>query len=76
MFRVHLKEQPPHNYREAFADADEKRRLKVLFDHLQDEGFIMINTCSATLSTPMGEDEIDALVGALETGFLKLTGKS
>ena len=48
----------------------------MLLDHLQDEGFIMINTCSATISTPMGEDEIDGLVGALETGFLKLTGRS
>ena len=76
MFRVHLKEQPPRNYREAYADADEKRRLKVLLDHLRDEGFIMINTCSATISTPMGEDEIDELVGALETGFLNLIGKS
>jgi glutamate-1-semialdehyde 2,1-aminomutase len=69
MFRVHLKKLPPRNYREAFQDADEKRRLKVLLDHLQNEGFIMINTCSATISTPMGTDEIDALVDALETGF-------
>jgi glutamate-1-semialdehyde 2,1-aminomutase len=69
MFRVHLKNLPPRNYREAFQDADEKRRLNVLLDHLQDEGFIMINTCSAAISTPMGTDEIDALVDALETGF-------
>jgi glutamate-1-semialdehyde 2,1-aminomutase len=69
MFRVHLKKLPPRNYREAFQDADEKRRLNVLLDHLQDEGFIMINTCSAAISTPMGTDEIDALVDALETGF-------
>jgi glutamate-1-semialdehyde 2,1-aminomutase len=69
MFRVHLKPQPPRNYREAFADAGEKRRLGALLDHLTDEGFIMINTCSATISTPMGTGEVDALVDALERGF-------
>ena len=30
---------------------------------------MMINTCSATISTPMGEAEIDALVAALRSGF-------
>ena len=29
----------------------------------------MINTLSATVSTPMGEAEIDALVAAIENGF-------
>jgi glutamate-1-semialdehyde 2,1-aminomutase len=73
MFRVHLKKRPPRNYREAFADNREKAQLKVLLDHLQDAGFIMINTCSATISTPMGTDEIDPLVDAMESGFTKLS---
>lgn len=72
MLRVHLKERPPRNYREAFMTPEENRRLKLLLDHLFDEGFLMINTCSATISTPMGESEIDALVAALESGFLKV----
>jgi len=76
MFRVHLKPEPPRNYREAFAAAEEQRRLKLLLDHLFDSGFIMINTCSATLSTAMGEAEIDALVAAMERGFAKLAAAS
>ncbi|MEN8238626.1 MAG: aspartate aminotransferase family protein [Actinomycetota bacterium] len=72
MFRVHLKERPPRDYREAFADEKEKRQLKALLRHLEDAGFIMINTCSATISTPMGTEEIDALVDAMESGFAKL----
>jgi glutamate-1-semialdehyde 2,1-aminomutase len=72
MFRVHLKDRPPRNYREAFTDTEDTRRLGVLLDHLTDEGFIMINTCSATISTPMGTAEVDALVSALETGFTKI----
>ena len=73
MFRVHLKKRPPRNYREAFSDDAEKRRLSMLLRHLEDAGFLMINTCSATMSTPMGTDEIDALVEAMESGFTKLT---
>ncbi|MEM7202267.1 MAG: aspartate aminotransferase family protein [Planctomycetota bacterium] len=72
MFRVHLKPHPPTNYREAFMTPDENRQLLILLDHLFDEGFMMINTCSGTISTPMTETEIDALVAAVATGLTKL----
>ncbi len=72
MFRVHLKERAPLNYRDAFLNPDESRQLLVLLDHLFDSGFMMINTCSGAVSTAMGEAEIDALVAAIETGFGKL----
>ena len=73
MFRVHLKPQPPRNHREAFTTPEEAARLATLLDHLFDEGFLMINTCSATLSTAMGESEIDALIAAVDTGLHKLS---
>ncbi len=69
MFRVHMKARPPRNFREAYMTRDEIARLKVMLDHLFDDGFLMINTCSGTLSTPMTETEIDALIGSIETGF-------
>ena len=72
MFRVHMKANPPRNFREAYLTPDEKARLQVLIDHLFDEGFVMINTCTATLSTPMTETEIDALVSAIGSGFEKI----
>ncbi len=72
MFRVHLKARPPRDYREAFTTPEENRQLKRLLDHLFAEGFMMINTCSATISTPMGESEVDALVAAMRSGFEKL----
>ncbi len=72
MFRVHLKEAPPVNYREAFSPPEELRRLTVLLDHLFAEGLIVINTCSFTISTPMGEPEIETLVTAMKGGFEKL----
>jgi len=76
LFRVHFKERPPRNYREAFMSPEENVLLKKMLDHLFDEGFLMINTCSGALSTPMGEAEIDALVAAMEGGFRMLQGSS
>ncbi len=72
MFRLHLKDRPPMNYREAFATPEESRQLKLLLDHLFEAGFMMINTCSATMSTPMGDAEIDSLVAAMKSGFVKV----
>jgi glutamate-1-semialdehyde 2,1-aminomutase len=72
MFRVHMKEEAPKDFREAFLTPEENQKLTMLLDHLFDAGFLMINTCSAALSTPMTETEIDALVNAIKTGFQKL----
>ncbi len=69
MFRVHLKPRPPRNYREAFTDPNEGRLLRALLEHLLQEGFILINTGSAAVSTAMGEDEIDGLVEAVRGWF-------
>jgi glutamate-1-semialdehyde 2,1-aminomutase len=72
LFRVHVKASPPNNYREAFWNAEERRQLTQLLGHLFDEGITMINTCSAAMSTAMGEAEIDALVSAMKRGFAKI----
>ena len=72
MFRVHLKADPPVEYRSAWQDAEEVRNIKFLIDHLYDNGFMMINTCSAALSTVLGEAEVDQMVEVLAQGFEKL----
>ncbi|MEL7473519.1 MAG: aspartate aminotransferase family protein [Planctomycetota bacterium] len=76
MFRVHMKPTVPRNFREAFLSPEENERLKLLLDHLFDDGFVMINTCTAALSTPMGEDDIDALVASLRRGFEMLVARA
>jgi glutamate-1-semialdehyde 2,1-aminomutase len=73
MFRVHMKEEAPRDFREAFLTPEENQKLTMLLDHLFDAGFLMINTCSAALSTPMTETEIDALVSAIKSGLKGLT---
>jgi len=72
MFRVHMKPTAPRNYREAHTTPEENARLGALLDHLFDHGCIMINTCTAALSTPMTEAEIDHLVAAMESGLAKI----
>jgi glutamate-1-semialdehyde 2,1-aminomutase len=72
MLRLHMKPKLPSNYREAFTSPEESHRLALMLDHLFDAGFITINTCALTISTVMGESEIDALVDAISIGFRKL----
>ena len=69
MLRVHMKRESPNDYREAYATPDESKRLKALLAHLFDRGVILINSGTATLSTPMTEAEIDTLVDAFRSGF-------
>lgn len=76
MFRIHVKPKPPRDYREAYTTPEENKRVKTLLNHMFDEGFILINSCSAAISTPMTEVEIDALVAALRTGLQKLASMS
>ncbi len=69
LFRVHLKERPPRNYREAYLEPPERHALGILIDHLTDSGFIVINTCSAAMSTVTGDAEVDAFVAAIGEGL-------
>ncbi|MEE4253157.1 MAG: aspartate aminotransferase family protein [Desulfuromusa sp.] len=72
IFRVHMKEKAPNNYREAFMNEQEHRLLKVMLDHLFDNGLMMINTCSGALSTAMTQKEIDILAESMLGGFRKI----
>ncbi len=71
LFRIHMKAQPPANYREAYNSPMEARMVRVLLDHMFRNGVMMINTCSGTLSTPMTGAEIDILAETLLEGFRK-----
>ena len=72
MFRLHLRETAPTEYRSTFQDAQEVTKIKQLVQFLYDQGFMMINTCSAALSTAMNEAEIDLLAESVEQGLRTL----
>jgi glutamate-1-semialdehyde 2,1-aminomutase len=64
MFRMHLRSTPPRDYRSLFPSPGESEALRLFIDGLYDAGIVMIHTGTGTLSTPMGEAEIDALAEA------------
>lgn len=69
MFRLHMKSEPPQNYRAAFATPDQARKLKLLLDYAFDHGVMLIGTGSGALSTAMTEKEIDVLAQVMLDGF-------
>lgn len=69
MFRVHMKADVPENYRATFTSAAEAKLINRLLDHLFENGVIMIETCSGTLSTAMTTYEIDRLADVMLSGF-------
>ena len=71
MFRIHLKPEPPRNYREMFMTAAEENQRQALLNHLVDHGVLLVDTCSGMLSTPMSEKEIEVLAIAV-LGALRL----
>jgi len=72
MFRIHLQLEPPTNYRSVMLTAVQTKAHKLLLDHLFDSGFLMIETCSGTLSTAMTKVEIDRFSQTVLDGMRKL----
>lgn len=69
MFRIHLRSSPPRDYREAYNGPQDAARVKLVLDHLFESGFLMINSFSGTISTPMSEREIDLLAEEVLNAF-------
>lgn len=69
ILRIHLKPEPPANYRESYVGPAEAKVVRALLDYLFDHGIMLINTLSATLSTPMQGPEIDTLTEAVAGGL-------
>ena len=72
MFRVHMKPEPPMDYRTAYMSSTQQQQITWLVNHLFESGFMMINTCTAALSTVMNRDHIDQLTAKLSDGFRQL----
>ena len=76
MFRIHLKENAPENYREAYQPHAEKVLIKELMDFMYyQENILLINTCSCMFSTVIGQKEIDRLSEGFERAFKALKPK-
>ena len=74
MLRVHMKPEPPTDYRSSYPTAEESRALKRFVDGLYDAGILAIHTGAFALSTPMGEAEIDRLAEAVLSSLRRAAG--
>ncbi len=72
MFRLHLKSSHGAEYRSNYQTRDEAARVGRLVNYMYDHGCMMINTCSAALSTVTTRAEIDRLCETLEAGLKSL----
>ena len=68
-FRIHMKAEPPTDYRSAFPTPAEQRASKIFIDSLYDEGVLIVSTGTGFLSTPMGESEVEHLAEAVRTSL-------
>ena len=66
LFRVHMRTEAPTTYREAFALPAQARSLKRLAGFMLERGVIMPASSTSSLSTAMGEAELQHLTGAFE----------
>ena len=72
LFRVHMKAEPPTDYRSSFPAAGEAEALRRFIDGLYDAGIAPIHTGTIALSTAMGEAEIDRLAEAVLSSLRKV----
>ena len=72
LFRIHLKDKAPTNYRETHSSDKASKALAVFIDELYDQGIMMIHTAGGTLSTPMDESVIDRFSEAVYKSLCKI----
>jgi glutamate-1-semialdehyde 2,1-aminomutase len=70
-FRIHMKAEPPRDYRHAWPSPREKEAERAFIRSLYDNGILIVSTGTGFLSTPMGRDEIERLAEAVELSLRK-----
>lgn len=72
LFRIHMRADPPVDYRSAYQDQEAVRRLNRFIDGVYDGGIMMLNTAAGALSTAMGVPEIDRLAEVVQNSLRNL----
>lgn len=76
MFRIHLTEKPPVNYREAYQPKEVSGVINEILDFMYyEERILMINTLSCMFSTALTEGDVDKLSDGLLRAFKLLKPK-
>lgn len=69
LFRIHPTMPAPANYREAFHTQAQAALKQRIVEGALERGVLLIESCSAALSTPMSESDIDELTDVLAASF-------
>lgn len=69
MFRVHLTESEPLEYRSNYQDQETQVRITQLVNYMYEHGFMMMNTCSGALSTAITNEHVSQFVETIEKAF-------
>ena len=72
LVRLLLMNEPVRDYRHFATESGPASRLAAIHAKLLDEGVIITRGGTASLSTPMGEEEVDAFVRALDRALDRL----
>jgi glutamate-1-semialdehyde 2,1-aminomutase len=75
LLMLHLHGRPLRGYRDAWRSPTEQARFGALYRHLLDAGVIVSPSGLVSLSTPMGEAEVEHLGEALLAGLKRLRGE-
>lgn len=70
LFRIHPKQVPPNDFREAFCTAGETDRMTRLRRHFLASGILLPEGAAASLSTPMGSAETAMIVACFDDFLL------
>ncbi|MER8759786.1 aspartate aminotransferase family protein [Mesorhizobium sp. M0976] len=72
MFRIHLSEEAPQNYRQAYLSPEKAAVLSAFVGHLFDGGLLMVETGTGFLSTAMSEQDIDDMAALVLVALRKI----
>ena len=73
LFRIHVHNRPLNDYRSSLMSPQEKTMLAAILGHMRDNGIFVNERGVCSLSTPMGEPEIDAFLDCFN-GALRAVG--
>jgi glutamate-1-semialdehyde 2,1-aminomutase len=66
LFRIHPKKTVPANFQEATMTGEERTLMQALGRHFLERGIVMPFDAAASLSTPMGEADVDSVIAAFD----------
>ena len=69
LLRIHVHNRPLIDYRSSLMSAEEKTLLAAILRHMRDNGIFVNERGVCSLSTPMGEAEIDAFLGCFRSAL-------